>query len=674
LQVHQIELEMQNEELSLAKTAIEESRARFSDLYDFAPVGYVTIDDKGIVLEANLTVSRLTGFDRGFLLNKPFHLFIVKEDKDAFLVYFKRLTASEASMTLEAGLVKKDKTFIHAQFECISFKEKVKSSQQYLLAILDVTKRRDAEKALEESEKNYRQIVELAQEGIWVIDDRDFTTFVNPAMERMLGYTPGTMLGKHLFDFRDGREIEITKQSLKLRKQGIIQRRDMELIHADGSRIYTTMAASPIIDDKGNYLGAVAVITDITKRKKMEDEIRRNKARLERLLKISQYKAKSNQDLLDFALDEAIDLTRSRIGYIYLYDDTKKEFTLNTWSKCVMQECAIAEPQTKYLLEKTGIWGETVRQTGPIIVNDFNAPNPLKKGYPEGHITLRKFLTVPVVLEGRIVGVVGVANKDTDYDDDDALQLSLLMDSAWKILERNRIQELLRIHSEKLVFANKELEAFGYSVSHDLRNPLHSINACLKVIAVDSESILGKGSVKALGYIAMDIEQMSQIISDLLSLSKVTRQEIQRERIDLSDIAQQIFAELNSSVPARDIEFVVHPDAIVHADKGLMKIMLGNLIANAWKYTGTRKKALIEFGLQAVLHPATYFIRDNGVGFDMARAKKLFQPFQRLHSDKEFKGSGIGLSIVKRILEKHGGTIWVESEKEKGATFFFRLG
>jgi PAS domain S-box-containing protein len=548
LQVHQIELEMQNEELRLAQTAIEESRARFSDLYDFAPVGYVTLDNNGIVLEANLTMSRLTGFDRGFLLNKPFHLFIAREDKDAFFAYFKRLIASDASMTLEAGLVKKDNSFFSAQFESIGFNATNKSDRYFFLAIFDVTKR-----------------------------------------------------------------------------------------------------------------------------KKMEYEIRRNEKRLGSLLKISTFKSESSRDLLDFALNEAIKLTESRIGYFYRYDDAKKEFTLNSWSNGVMNECSIAEKQTVYRLEKTGMWGEAVRQAKTIIINDFHAPHPLKKGYPEGHAALNKFLTVPIIIEGRIVGVVGVANKETDYNSNDALQLALLMDSAWKILERNRIQDLLRIQSEELAFANKELEAFGYSVSHDLSNPIHSIMRCLAIIARDSESILGKDSTMALGFITKSMEHMSRIISDLLALSKVTRLEVTREKTDLSDIALQIHAELKLSDPHRDIEFVVQPDCIAHADKGLMKIMLENLIDNAWKYTGPRKKALVEFGLQAGPHPATYFIRDNGVGFDMAHADKLFRPFQRLHSDKEFKGTGIGLSIVKRVLEKHGGTIWAESEKEKGATFLFRL-
>ncbi len=206
-----------------------------------------------------------------------------------------------------------------------------------------------------------------------------------------------------------------------------------------GEKFYT-FDITPIPNtDYANLYGR-----DNTERKRAEDENRRNEARLESLLKISQYRADSTQELLDFALEEAIALTNSKIGYVYFYDETKKEFILNTWSKEVMKQCTIAEPQTVYHLDKTGIWGEAVRQAKPIIVNDFQATHPLKKGYPEGHAPLYKYMTVPVFSDDRIVGVVGVANKETDYDFSDVRQLTLLMDSVWKIFERKQTEEALR--------------------------------------------------------------------------------------------------------------------------------------------------------------------------------------------------------------------------------------
>jgi len=172
--------------------------------------------------------------------------------------------------------------------------------------------------------------------------------------------------------------------------------------------------------------------------------------RMRRLVNILHYNTEDNQQFLDYALSEAIELTHSRLGYIYFYNEAEQQFTLNTWSKEVMKECTIQDPQTIYQLEKTGLWGEAVRQRKTIIENDFYKPNPLKKGYPEGHAPLKKFLTVPIFDEGKIVAVIGVANKETDYDESDALQLSLLMDSVWKIVDRRIALSAFRDSETKL--------------------------------------------------------------------------------------------------------------------------------------------------------------------------------------------------------------------------------
>ncbi|MFZ2657532.1 MAG: GAF domain-containing protein [Victivallales bacterium] len=175
-------------------------------------------------------------------------------------------------------------------------------------------------------------------------------------------------------------------------------------------------------------------------RKMEENEHRLDEARLESLHKISQFKAKSIQELLDLALEETITLTNSKIGYIYHYNEEKKKFVLNTWSKDVMKECTVANPQTCYQLDKTGIWGEAVRKRKPILLNDFPAQNPLKKGYPEGHAKLYKFLSIPVFVDDEIVAVAAVANKGTDYDQSDVRQLTLLMDTVWKYVERKETE------------------------------------------------------------------------------------------------------------------------------------------------------------------------------------------------------------------------------------------
>jgi two-component system, sensor histidine kinase and response regulator len=226
-------------------------------------------------------------------------------------------------------------------------------------------------------------------------------------------------------------------------------------------------------------------------RRNLENDIKRNEIRRDILYRLSQH-AGSIDGLLDFILNEAIILTGSKIGYIYRYDESDKKFTINTWSKDVMKECTIIEKQTVYQLEKTGIWGEAVRQAKPIIVNDFQASHHLKKGYPEGHVPLKNFMTIPVFIEGHIVGVAGAANKDTGYDDTDVMQITLLMDSAWKLIERKYAKEALEV-SETRYRRLFETAQDGILILDALSGKITDVNPFLiEMLGYVQEDFLGK--------------------------------------------------------------------------------------------------------------------------------------------------------------------------------------
>ena len=213
------------------------------------------------------------------------------------------------------------------------------------------------------------------------------------------------------------------------------------LIARDGTERPIADSGAPIRDERDVITGVVLVFRNQTEERAAEEEVRHNEARLRSLVSILQYPSDSVQKFLDYALDEAIQLTGSTIGYLYRYREDRREFVLNSWSRGVMQECSIVNPQTCYELDKTGLWGEAVRQRRPILVNDFAAAHPCKQGYPVGHAELHKYLTVPVFSSGHIVGVVGVANKKTDYHETDILQLTLLMEAVWKVVEQRQAQD-----------------------------------------------------------------------------------------------------------------------------------------------------------------------------------------------------------------------------------------
>jgi PAS domain S-box-containing protein len=231
----------------------------------------------------------------------------------------------------------------------------------------------------------------------------------------------------------------------------------------------------------------------------------------------------------------------------------------------------------------------------------------------------------------------------------------------------------LQVHATELAETNKELESFSYSVSHDLRAPLRSIDGFSQILLEDCAEQLNEAGKDALQRVRKAATAMGELIDALLALSRVSRVELRAARIDLSALTVSLAAELRESQPDRRAEFVIAPHMVVEADPRLVGAMLGNLLGNAWKYTQPRPVAHIEFGSFIEDNETVYFVRDDGVGFDMAYVGKLFGPFQRLHRQTEFGGTGVGLATVQRIVHRHGGRAWAEGVVDQGATFYFTL-
>jgi len=226
---------------------------------------------------------------------------------------------------------------------------------------------------------------------------------------------------------------------------------------------------------------------------------------------------------------------------------------------------------------------------------------------------------------------------------------------------------------EELERKNNELEAFNYSVSHDLRAPLRSIDGFSHALLENHAGELGEKGRGYLRRVRDAAQRMGELIDDLLELSKVGRADLRRNTINLSALARTIATELQRATPGRRAEFLIANEVVADVDRGLLQVVLENLLGNAWKFTSTVALAVIEFGVAQRGGLTTYFVRDNGVGFDMEYAGRLFTPFQRLHSEAEFSGTGIGLATVYRIVDRHGGRVWAESTINSGATFFWTL-
>lgn len=314
----------------------------------------------------------------------------------------------------------------------------------------------------------------------------------------------------------------------------------------------------------------------------------------------------------------------------------------------------------------------------PFLVNDLDEIGHL---IPPLHrevgrrLDIRSFISCPIVCEGQSLGVLAV---DTNRTGRPLLQsdLSLLMGIAPVIgISIHNAEHLAREQRQAalLEVANQELEAFCYTVAHDLQAPLRAINGYCAVIREECGDRLPLPAPAYFSRIGAAAVRMGELIDDLLALYRVTRRDLAWEEIDLSALAGEVAEELQQREPGRAVEFAIAAGVTVRGDRQLLRIALENLLGNAWKYTGTRCVALIEFGTAEVGGVSACFIRDNGTGFDMRYADKLFRPFQRLHRDGEFEGTGIGLATVYRIVTRHGGRIWAQAEEGRGAVFYIAL-
>jgi len=235
------------------------------------------------------------------------------------------------------------------------------------------------------------------------------------------------------------------------------------------------------------------------------------------------------------------------------------------------------------------------------------------------------------------------------------------------------LEQRVAARTAELESTNRELEAFSYSVSHDLRAPLRAIDGFSKALLEDCADGLGEVGSEHLDRVRKAARQMGLLIDDLLSLARLSRTEMRRERVDLGLLAKEIVTSLSQAQPERKVEFVVTGDTTTEGDPPLLRVVLDNLIRNAWKFTSKHPTARIELGRTGGNGNRTYFVADDGAGFDMAHASLLFAPFQRLHRQSDFEGTGVGLATVQRIIQRHGGRLWAESAVESGAKFYFTM-
>jgi PAS domain S-box-containing protein len=326
----------------------------------------------------------------------------------------------------------------------------VRTGDSITVSFSDITGRKQIENDLKASEKRFLEVAEQVQEWIWETDAEGKYTYANQVVEKILGYTPDEIMKKHFYDLF----LPEIRESLKTTALEFFNSKEPFrdfincIVHKNGQHIWFSTCGFPMLDENGTLLGYRGVDTNITEQMIMNRERELNSNRLQALLQLNQMYTSTNQEITSFALEEAVRLTQSKIGYLAFLNEDESILTMYSWSKTAMEECAIADKPKIYPVANTGLWGEAIRQRRPIITNDYSACSTLKKGYPDGHVAIKRHMNIPVFDGSRIVLVAGVGNKAEDYDQSDVQQLTLLMEGMWMLLDRRRALDAL-IESEE---------------------------------------------------------------------------------------------------------------------------------------------------------------------------------------------------------------------------------
>jgi len=702
---------------------LEQQRAsllRQAELINLSHDAIITTDENRAIVTWNGGATEMYGWAEQEALGRPLHE-LLRTEYDRPRAEIDAVLKSDGRWQGELLHTRKDGQQIAVESRQVLVCDDGRTSTTLLEINRDITARKQAEQALAQNLERLERVLEVETVGVMF---RDLNTGcivdANDAFLKLTGYTRAEVEQRKLMwqnltppEYMDVSRAEIEKSMAT----GRVGPYEKEYFRQDGTRKWLLSAGSSLANNQ-----CVEFCVDISDRKRAEQALRESEQRVRRKLESVLSPEEDIGEPLE--LEDIIDIEALQAMMDDLYAlahlptailDTKGKVLVRSGWQEICTEFHRVHPDTlQHCIESDTALSTTAgpgdfklykcknnlcdvatpfyvsgRKLGNIFTGQFllddepvdmdlfasqaalhgfdqqqylaalaRVPRVSRRAAEQGIAFLQRF--------GAFIGKLSHANIKL------ARSLAQLQRSEDTIRRLNAdLEERVQQRTAQLEASNKELEAFAYSVSHDLRAPLRGIDGWSLALLEDYGGLLNEEAREYLSRVRSETQRMGQLIDDLLQLSRLTRTEMKSEAVDLTSVARNVAERLRENNPGRDVEFAIQPGLDAVGDASLLEVAIGNLLGNAVKFTGTRAKARVEFGQTESAGSRTFYVRDNGVGFDMAYADMLFGAFQRLHKASEFPGTGIGLATVQRVIRRHGGRVWAESRPNEGATFYF---